>query len=140
MLSGTKAVSAMILTVIVTMLSVLPAAATTTYTDTVQGHEVFFTSTEGVFAGSAAGELPGTWFADVLHDPLGTSAAITGGSFSLWTTTDGQQVLVVGSFSGGSVVQQSGFSGCTNQTYAVSGSLDEVGVVGTALTGTGNFN
>jgi hypothetical protein len=63
------------------------AAAATTYTDTISGYEYYATSTDGKFAGTASGPLPGSWVADVQHTPLclscATTATITGGSFSL---------------------------------------------------------
>jgi hypothetical protein len=139
-MSGTKTAIVVTLAILVTVVSAAPARASTVHTSSVQGFEVFFTSTEGVFTGSASGDLSGSWIADVLHEPLTTSAAITGGSFNLRTTLEGQQTRVSGSFDGGSVVQQSGFTGCTNQTYAVAGVLDSVGPAGTVATGTGSFD
>ena len=43
------------------------AAAAQTYSDTISGYEYAFTSTDGKFAGTASGALPGTWNADVQH-------------------------------------------------------------------------
>jgi hypothetical protein len=117
-------------------------AAATHYQDTVSGYEVYATDTEGVFAGSASGALPGYWEADVLHTPLsGTpqTATITGGSFNLLTNLHSHPTLITGAFSGGSVVQTAGFSGCVNQVYQVTGQLTSVGVYGRPGHGTGTF-
>ena len=107
------------------------AAAAQTYNDTVSGFEYAFTSTEGRFAGTASGALPGTWNADVLHTPLCLSctptATITGGSFSLATTHNGLPALVSGAFVGGTVQVTNVGSNCTNQTFAVNGILGDVG-------------
>jgi hypothetical protein len=118
------------------------AAFAASYSDAVSGSEIYATSTEGRFAGHATGALPGYWYADVVHTPLSGSpqtAAITGGTFDLSTTLDGQAALVTGVFSRGSVVQTGGFSGCTNQTYSVTGDLTNVGPYGGNQTGTGTF-
>jgi hypothetical protein len=134
-----------ILAVVVGLVALAMAQATALaagYSDTVSGREIYATSTEGRFAGQAAGALPGYWYADVVHTPLTGSpetAAITGGIFDLSTTISGQPVLVTGLFSGGSVVQTGGFGGCTNQTYSVSGDLTNVGPYGGSQTGTGTF-
>jgi len=113
----------------------LCAPATTlaaqTYNDTISGYEYFATSTDGKFAGSAAGALPGAWNADVQHTPLCVSctptATITGGSFSLATTLNSIPTLVTGVFSGGTVQVIDVGTGCTNQTFAVDGILGNVG-------------
>src|ERR671936_1754417 len=80
------------------------ARAAQSYDDTVSGHEYFFTSTDGKFAGRASGALPGYWNADVQHTPLCASctptATITGGSFELATSLDGSYTLVPGDFNG----------------------------------------
>jgi len=108
------------------------------YSDNVAGIEVYATSTEGVFSGTAGGPLPGLWSASVLHTPLGGTpqqATIVGGVFGLGTGLE----LVTGAFTGGKVVQTGGLTGCTNQTYTVNGTLSNVGVYGQAHTGTGGF-
>jgi hypothetical protein len=120
-------------------------AQTHSYSDSVVGVEVYATSTEGVFTGTASGALPGTWTADVLHTPLsGTpeTATITGGSFDLATALSKNDVLITGTFinNGGSVVQTGGLTGCVDQTYSVNGALDKVGVYGKADRGSGNFS
>ncbi len=134
-----------LLSVVIALLAVAAAqtaAFAASYSDAVSGVEIFATSTEGRFAGNASGALPGYWYADVVHTPLAGSpqtAAITGGSFDLSTTVSGQPALVTGVFSGGSVVQTGGFTGCTNQTYSVTGNLTNVGPYGGGQTGTGTF-
>jgi hypothetical protein len=113
------------------------AAAATTYTDSISGYEYAATSTQGIFAGTASGNLPGYWHATVDHTPLSTSAMITGGDFYLATYLNGART-VTGVFTGGTVTQTSGSSGCVNQQYAVIGDLGSVGF-GSTGTGTGTF-
>lgn len=109
------------------------------YFDTVSGFETYATSTEGRFAGVAAGDLPGAWQAVVVHIPLSGSApaAITGGSFDLATVLAGSPVNVSGAVAGGSVTQVTGFTGCLNQQYDVVGTLKSVGPAGGPRKGTG---
>jgi len=117
------------------------AATTKIYHDSVGGVEVYATTTEGRFTGQASGKLPGLWYADVIHTPLSSSAAatISGGAFDLTTSLNNQPTLITGRFSGGTVMQTGGFSGCTNQTYAVDGTLSNVGVYGRPDRGKGTF-
>jgi hypothetical protein len=99
------------------------AAATQTYA--LRGAEYRFSSTVGSFAGSAReGRSVGTFDAVVTHTVLAPNATITpGGSFSL-ITGDGR---VSGSFTGGSITQLDGFTGCQDQHYAVRGDLSTTG-------------
>jgi hypothetical protein len=101
------------------------AFASSTYWDHIAGGELpNATSTEGQFTGTATGSLPGAWYIDVKHQALSgnqTPVAITGGSFNLETAIDYWPATVYGVFTGGSVQQTSGFSGCSNQTYRVTG-------------------
>ncbi len=120
--------SSVVISAAAVLLSPITALAAS-YTDSVGGIEVFATSTTGVFSGTAGGSLPGVWAATVNHTPLGTSATITSGSFDVVSALGGLPAVVAGSFSGGSVVQTSGFHGCVNQTFNVNGSLVSVGVV-----------
>lgn len=103
------------------------ATAAQTYNDTISGHEYYFTSTEGRFAGTASGALPGYWGVRVQHTPLCLSctptATITGGSFSLATNSG----LVSGTFTGGTVQVTNPGANCTNQTFTVKGVLGGVG-------------
>jgi hypothetical protein len=103
------------------------AVAARTYSDTIRGNEYFFTSTDGRFAGTASGALPGAWNTNVQHTPLCLSctptATITGGSFSLATG----YTLVTGSFTGGTVQVINRGANCTNQTFDVEGILGHVG-------------
>jgi hypothetical protein len=123
-------------------LTPLTAVAAPTYHDSVNGVEVYATSTEGRFTGQAVGDLPGLWYADVIHTPLGGSpatAAIDGGVFDLFTDLHNQSTQVTGQFTGGSVMQTGSSSECTNQTYTVDGTLSNVGVYGRPDHGTGTF-
>ena len=120
------------------------AAAAQTYGDTISGYEYAFTSTDGRFAGTASGALPGSWNADVQHTPLclscTTTATVTGGSFSLATTHNGFPVLVSGAFVGGTVQVTNVGSNCSNQTFAVDGILGNVGWWSSGSgSGTGTF-
>jgi hypothetical protein len=114
------------------------AIAATTYPDSISGYEYAATSTQGHFAGIASGALPGVWSVTVDHTPLGTSATITGAGFHLATDLHGTLTAVTGDFTGGTVTQLSGFTGCVNQRYAVNGVLGDVGF-GSAGSGTGTF-
>ena len=117
-----------------------PSAAAATYTDTISGYEYYATSTEGRFAGSASGALPGYWNADVVHDPLclscPTTAEITGGSFTLATILNGLYTVVTGTFTGGTVQVTDPGAGCADQLFTVSGVLGNVGPGGS---GSGSF-
>jgi hypothetical protein len=116
-----------------------PAAAiAATSSDSISGLEYAATSTQGRFAGIASGALPGAWSVTVDHTPLGTSAAITGGDFHLATRRHGTLTAVTGEFTGGTVRQLSGFTGCVSRRYAVIGVLGGVGF-GSAGHGTGTF-
>jgi len=129
-------------TVALAMLAPARAVAAPTYTDTLGGYEYWATSTEGRFAGTAAGDLPGTWNATVQHTPLCIScsptATITGGSVSLATAVGVIPTLVTGTFTGGTVQVLNPGAGCTNQTFAVSGVLGDVGTWSSG-SGTGTF-
>ena len=114
------------------------ALAATTSSDSISGYEYAATSTQGRFVGIASGALPGAWSVTVDHTPLGTSATITGGDFHLATHLDGTLKAVAGDFTGGTVTQLSGFTGCASQRYAVHGVLGHVGP-GSAGRGTGTF-
>jgi hypothetical protein len=115
------------------------ALAAQTYSDTISGYEYYFTSTDGRFAGSASGALPGSWNADVEHTPLCSSctptATITGGSFSLATILNGGYALVTGEFTGGTVEVTNVGADCSNQTFDVEGILGDVGRSGGSGTG-----
>lgn len=115
----------------------LALAAEMTYNVPVAGREIFATPTLGVFVGIASGvDLPGHWSAVVEHDPLSPNAEITGGRFALATRLGGEPATVTGTFSGGTVTQTGGLTGCQKQTYAVEGTLENVGPGGGSGTGT----
>ena len=107
------------------------AAAATTYSDSVTGVEYAATSTEGRFAGTASGSLPGYWDAVVDHTQLSPNAVITGGTFSLSTILNGTATRIDGTFSSGTVTQTVAGAHCTNQQYAVQGVLAGVQGSGT---------
>jgi hypothetical protein len=115
------------------------AFAAQTYNDTLRGHEYFFTSTDGRFAGHATGDLSGAWDADVQHTPLclacTPTATITGGSFTLAMTYS----VVSGRFTGGTVQVMNRGANCTNQTFDVEGDLGNVGPWNGG-SGTGRFS
>jgi hypothetical protein len=107
------------------------ASAAQTYNDTISGHEYYFTSTDGKFAGTASGSLPGDWNADVQHTKLCLSctptATITGGTVSIATALGDLPTLVTGNFTGGTVQVMNKGADCTNQTFSVNGILGSVG-------------
>jgi hypothetical protein len=115
------------------VLALAPAAAAATYTDSVSGIEIFATSTQGIFTGTASGDLPGRWQVTVNHTPLSPDATITGGSLNLATTLNGSSTLVTAQLTGGTVVLAPS-SGCTNQQYSINATL---GGVGTWYSGSG---
>jgi len=120
-------------------LVISPASAmAATSSDSISGLEYAATSTQGRFVGIASGALPGAWSVTVDHTPLGTSAVITGGDFHLATRRHGALTAVTGDFTGGTVKQLSGFTGCVSRRYAVIGVLGGVGF-GSAGHGTGTF-
>jgi hypothetical protein len=115
------------------------AAAATTYSDSVYGFEYSATSTQGKFAGTAYGALPGAWAATVNHTQLSPSGTVTSGSMSLKTVLNGASTQVDGDITGGEVVRTNpGATGCVNQYYAVNLVLEDVGPNGTGG-GTGSF-
>ena len=122
-----------------TLVMTVTAAANGTYTEWIHGTELpNATSTEGQFVGEATGSFAGTWYIDVLHQDLSHHPAyITGGSFRLNTLINDWPSAIKGSFVGGTVSQISGFSGCTNQQYAVQGALGGVGI--NTYSGSGSF-
>jgi hypothetical protein len=125
-----------------TLVMTVTAAASTTYTEWIHGTELpNATPTDGQFVGEATGSFAGAWYIDVRHQDLNHHPVyITGGSFRLNTVINGWPDEIRGSFKPwhGTVTQVSGFSGCTNQRYAVHGELSGVGVDGG--TGTGTFS
>jgi hypothetical protein len=129
-----------------TVVALAPASATaaSTYTDTVSGLEYSATSTQGRFAGKASGQLPGYWKAIVDHTPLPASSAstavVTGGSFALATSVSGVYTLVTGIFMpDGTINVTNSGPDCTNQTFAVEGTLGNVGPWYSG-TGSGTFS
>jgi hypothetical protein len=120
----------------------VPAAASAapSWTDTVSGNEYYATSTEGRFAGSASGQLPGYWNAVVDHTPLSPNAEVTGGSVDIATTVKGLPADVEGAVTDGTVTRLNpGATGCVDQYYAVDLVLSSVGVNGPG-SGTGSFD
>jgi hypothetical protein len=107
------------------------ALAIPTYSDTISGHEYYYTSTDGRFAGTASGAQPGGWNANVQHTKLCLSctptATITGGSVSLATTLHDIPTLVTGEFTGGTVQVINKGANCTSETFAVHGIIGSVG-------------
>jgi len=87
----------------------------------------------------ATGSYDGAWYVDVKHQDLSYHpASITGGTFRLDTFIGGWPAAITGAFVGGTVSQIGGFSGCTNQNYAVQGTLGGVGINGGV--GSGSFS
>jgi hypothetical protein len=108
------------------------SAATKTSRFNISGTEVSATSTTGRFVGTASGSALGTWYAEVIHDPLGARANIRpGGSFGMALHQAEPAYLVSGQFSGGTITVNNPGRNCTNQVYTVNGSLRNVSVTGT---------
>lgn len=97
------------------------ATSPVSFTYKLSGVEIGATSTVARFVGvGVAADDVGTWSASVNHTGLTAGAAtIEGGTFAY----DGTVRDIAGTFTGGSLTQTSGFTGCTNQTYLVTGSL-----------------
>jgi hypothetical protein len=133
--------------VLTASLVAFPASATaqTTYEHGVWGTEVYATSTKGRFVGTANGSATGTWYAEVIHTPLGSGtdpdpADISDGSFGMVLTKAEPGRYVRGEFSdsGGSITQINPSAKCTNQEYVVDGNLHSVSADG-RTGGTGHF-
>ncbi len=123
--------------VLASVLGLVLAASTlaaSSFTYKLSGFEIAATSTVGTFVGVArAADDVGTWSASIVHTELtGGAANITGGTFAY----DGTVRDITGTFADGSLTQISGFTGCTNQTYSVTGSLD----LTAPSTGAGTFS
>jgi hypothetical protein len=121
------------------LLVLVPAtagAATQTYSFSISGTEVSATSTTGRFVGTASGSALGTWYAEVVHDPLGGGvgaqvAIRPGGSFGMALAQAEPAYVVSGQFSGGAITVLDSGARCTNQVYRVDGRLKNVSVTGT---------
>jgi hypothetical protein len=124
-----RALLAFLLVGAVAALAAPVALTSATYTDTLRGVEVAASSTEGTFAGTASGSLPGTWTVTVDHTPLTSSGAtITGGSFSIETAVNSIPTLVIGTLAyGGTVTVTIPGTGCTTQKFAIYAPLVDVG-------------
>jgi hypothetical protein len=123
---------AILLVSLVVLVPATAVAATKTYRFTISGTEVSATLTTGRFVGAASGSALGTWYAEVNHDPLGASPAAiqSGGSFGMALDQAEPAYVVSGQFSGGTITVKDSGAGCTNQVYAVDGSLRNVSVTG----------
>jgi hypothetical protein len=129
---GTRTAAAFLVASLLVLVPATTAAATKTYRFTISGTEVSATSTTGRFVGAASGSALGTWYAEVLHDPLGTSANIRpGGSFGMALHQAEPAYLVSGQFSDGTITVTNPGRNCTDQVYTVNGSLRNVSVTGT---------
>jgi hypothetical protein len=130
---------AILLVSLVVLVPATAGAATKTYRFSISGTEVSATSTTGRFVGTASGSALGTWYAEVVHQPLaggvGAQVAIrSGGSFGIALAQAEPAYVVSGQFSGGTIKVIKAGDGCSNQVYAVDGDLRNVSV-----TGTGHF-
>jgi len=115
-----------LLTALLMVPPVAPAAARTAITYRVAGAEIFATPTEGVFVGTASRSqgVAGTWYADVLHEPLDPHGAIEGGSFGMLLGSAPH--VITGEFRSGQVRQLVAGRNCTDQRYSVTGRLRPV--------------
>lgn len=103
------------------------SAGAATFTDSLTGVEVAFTSSQGTFTGVATGGLPGGWLAVVDHTKLSPNATITAGSFTLATVFNGLPGTLSGRFADrGSVKLINPGLNCTNQKFTVAESLTGV--------------
>ena len=130
---------AVLLVCLVVLVPATAVAETKTYRFSISGTEVSATSTTGRFVGTASGSALGTWYAEVVHVPLGGGvgarvAIQSGGSFGMALAQAEPAYVVSGQFSGGTITTISSGRDCKNQVYAVDGDLKNVSV-----TGTGHF-
>jgi hypothetical protein len=125
--------AAVLVASLVVLVPVTAGAATKTYSFSISGTEVSATSTTGRFVGTASGSALGTWYAEVVHDPLGASPAAIrpGGSFGMALAQAEPAYVVSGQFSGGAITVLDSGARCTNQVYRVDGRLKNVSVTGT---------
>ena len=128
--------AAVLVASLVVLVPVTAGAATKTYRFSVSGTEVSATSTTGRFVGAASGRALGTWYAEVVHDPLGGGVGArvaigSGGSFGMALAQAEPAYVVSGQFSGGTITVINAGAHCTDQVYAVDGSLRDVSVTGT---------
>jgi hypothetical protein len=128
--------AAVLVASLVVLVPATAGAETKTYSFSISGTEVSATSTTGRFVGAASGSVLGTWYAEVNHAPLsggvGAQVAIqSGGSFGMALAQAEPAYVVSGQFSGGTITTISSGTNCTNQVYAVKGSLRNVSVTGT---------
>ena len=127
---------AILLVSLVVLVPATAGAATKTYRFSISGTEVSATSTTGRFVGAASGSALGTWYAEVVHVPLGGGvgarvAIQSGGSFGMALAQAEPAYVVSGQFSGGTITTINSGTNCTNQVYAVDGDLRNVSVAGT---------
>jgi hypothetical protein len=88
-------------------------------TDRVMGIEYSATATTGKFSGIAAGPLPGTWDATVIHDKLKPGTVpITGGSITVYTREP-----ITGTFVNGTISPINTPTTCVNERFNVTGTL-----------------
>lgn len=126
--------------------AVLPAAAVAAPASTtfaIRGFETAFTSTSATFVGTGTGNVGdrAAWTVSITRTRFDPSvrSTITGGTFTMrtlstaWTTDS-----VSGTVAGGFVQKTAGFTGCTNEKFAVSVSLTNVATK-TTDGGTGAF-
>jgi len=125
--------AAVLVASLVVLVPVTAGAATKTYSFSISGTEVSATSTTGRFVGTASGSALGTWYAEVVHDPLGASPAAIrpGGSFGMALAQAEPAYVVSGQFSGGAITVLDSGARCTNQVYRVDGRVKNVSVTGT---------
>jgi hypothetical protein len=133
------AAAAVLLVSLVVLVPATAVAATKTYRFSISGTEVSATSTTGRFVGTASGSALGTWYAEVIHEPLGGGVGASvdirsGGSFGMALHQAEPAYVVSGQFSGGTIKVINAGDHCSNQVYAVDGDLRNVSV-----TGTGHF-
>jgi hypothetical protein len=121
-----------------------PAAPAST-SFAIVGYEYAFTQTVGSFAGTGSGNAAGesaAWNARVVHDPLGsTPTYVNGGSFAMTTASSGGHFdFATGDFAyhGGRITVLDPGTGCTDQRYRVTGTLENV-ETSTTSGGTGMF-
>jgi hypothetical protein len=149
-----KLAATLLSTLVLTAIGATSAQAST-HQSGVSGFEFSATSTEGRFAGTAAGDLSGAWDIWVKHTDLGSCfnhpsdpCTIDAGTFRLAVTNTPE--VVTGRFDNpqeaydavpraqNRIQRQSG-GNCRNEVFFITDGLKGVGTIGSQHTGTGTF-
>jgi hypothetical protein len=145
-----KLAATLLSTLVLTAIGATSAQAST-HSSGVSGFEFSATSTEGRFAGTAAGDLSGAWDIWVKHTDLGfcfnhpsDPCTINDGTFRLAVTNTPE--VITGRFNNrqqtpppDNRIQRLSGGNCKNEVFFITDNLNSVGAIGSQQTGTGTF-